>query len=202
MCASVLAWFFKKGGETSSQRIVSPAHCLTDFQTLAGSTALWKALCVSTEDSRISRTCTTLRWLSSSCTHGRKVGRDALRRTEPVEEGCSRGKHCSGNAPGPGGSGCLVTITPSVQLITVNLGGDSGPPWRQGALGVGAKSEMDNCSEKFLLDHGQTREKSPPGAGKEVILHSRPSAVKHGAQTRCFISIICKNFWRNTGIFL
>lgn len=68
-------------------------------------------------------------------------------------------------------------MLPFVQLITVNLGGDSGPTWRQGTLEVGAKSEMDNCSEKFLLDHGQTREKSPPGAGKEGILHSHPKAL-------------------------
>ncbi|XP_004414294.1 PREDICTED: melanoma-associated antigen 4-like [Odobenus rosmarus divergens] len=60
------------------------------------------------------------------------------------------------------------------KLITVNLGGDIGPAWRQGALEVGAMSEMDNCSEKFLLDPGQTTEKSPPGAGKEATAWRQP----------------------------
>lgn len=102
------------------------------------------------------------------------------------------GRALQWKCPWPGGSRCLLIMIPSVQLITVNQGkgDDSGPTWRQGALGVGAKSEMDNCPEKFLWDHGQTREKFPPGAGKEGVLYSRPGAVQHSTQSRYFISII------------
>lgn len=47
---------------------------------------------------------------------------------------------------------------------------------------VREKPGMKNCSEKFLLGGGCSREESPSGAGMESVLHFCPSVVEHSVR--------------------